>query len=323
MTLARPVPVDSQTIHRSVLLEEAVSALVTEPGGRYVDATFGRGGHSRAVLARLAPTGRLIGLDRDPEAIAAARALDDPRFRILHSAFGGIGAALAEAGETEPLNGILLDLGVSSPQLDTAERGFSFSADGPLDMRMDPSRGESAADWLMRAEQQEIARVLREFGEERFAKRIARAICERRAEAPLRTTAELAALVDRAQPGRREPGKHPATRTFQALRIQVNDELGEIERCLDQVCELLAPGGRLVVISFHSLEDRIVKHFMRRESRGAVLPKGVPVTGAPAPGRLRLLGKAQRPSAIESGSNPRARSAIMRVAERSPADGAC
>ncbi|WP_343043877.1 16S rRNA (cytosine(1402)-N(4))-methyltransferase RsmH [Marichromatium bheemlicum] len=313
---------DTQIIHRSVLLEEAVNALVTDPNGRYVDATFGRGGHSRAVLARLGAAGRLIGLDRDPEAVAAARALTDSRFRILHRPFSAIATALAEAGEHAPLSGLLLDLGVSSPQLDTAARGFSFSADGPLDMRMDPTRGESAAAWLMRAEQQEIARVLREFGEERFAKRIARAICERRAEAPLRTTAELAALVERAQPGRREPGKHPATRTFQALRIQVNDELGEIERCLDQVCDLLAPGGRLVVISFHSLEDRIVKHFMRRESRGAVLPKGVPVTGGPAPGRLRLLGKAQRPSTAESESNPRARSAIMRVAERSHADDA-
>lgn len=306
-------------LHRSVLLEESLSALVTDPNGLYVDATFGRGGHSRAMLERLGSAGRLVALDRDPEAVAAARAITDARFSMVHSPFGEISEALHRAGIEGRVHGILLDIGVSSPQLDDPARGFGFSQAGPLDMRMDPSRGPSAADWLACAEEAEIVQVLRDYGEERFARRIARAILEARQHAPLIRTEALAELVARAVP-KREPGKHPATRTFQALRIVVNDELGELRCCLDQICDLLAPGGRLVVISFHSLEDRIVKQFIRAQSRGPTLPKGVPVMGDAPPGRLRPVGKALRPSATEVASNVRARSAILRVAERSEVD---
>jgi len=305
--------------HKAVLLEETVSALLVQSDGIYVDGTFGRGGHSRAILARLGTNGRLLGLDRDPEAVTAGQALaaEDARFSIHHGSFADIDRLLHEAGVDAPLNGLLLDLGVSSPQLDTPGRGFSFMADGPLDMRMDPDSGESAAEWLARAEQDKIATVLREFGEERFANRIARAIVATRAKTPLRTTAQLAELVTRVVP-KREPGKHPATRTFQALRIQVNGELEALRRCLDQVCDRLAVGGRLAVISFHSLEDRLVKHFIRRESKGPGLPKGVPARALEVRGRLRPIGKAMRPSAAEETQNPRARSAILRVAERLP-----
>lgn len=294
-------------------------ALVWDPSGLYVDGTFGRGGHSRAILSRLAAAGRLIGLDRDPDAASVGQDLarTDRRFSMARGRFGSLAEVLAGLGVRMPLSGILLDLGVSSPQLDRAERGFSFSAEGPLDLRMDPSEGESAAHWLARVDETAIARVLHEYGEERFAKRIARAIVTARAHAPLTTTTELASVVARAVPTR-EPGKHPATRTFQALRIQVNDELAEIEACLEQACGLLGAAGRLVVISFHSLEDRIVKRFMRRESSGAVLPKGLPVTVTDSGARLRVLGKPMRPSAAEVEGNPRARSAIMRVAERLP-----
>lgn len=295
-----------------------MSALVVRQDGVYVDGTFGRGGHSRAILAGLGGKGRLIGLDRDPEAVAVGRRLseEDGRFSMVHSSFDGLRQVLEGAG-IDRISGILLDLGVSSPQLDQAGRGFSFTADGPLDMRMDPSTGLSAAQWLAHADQSEIERVLHELGEERFARRIARAIVETRAERPLATTAQLAELVARAVPTR-EPGKHPATRTFQALRIQVNDELGALRRCLDQVCDLLETAGRLVVISFHSLEDRIVKRFIRDESRGPVLPKGLPVPASEVTGRLRLIGKAVRPSAEEIAANPRSRSAVLRVAERLP-----
>lgn len=296
-----------------------MTALTIDPNGLYLDCTFGRGGHSRAILARLGAAGRLIALDRDPDAVAAGRSLAaaDARFTLLHARFGALGAALARAGRQERLNGILLDLGVSSPQLDTAQRGFSFIADGPLDMRMDPQSGESAAHWLARADGSEIAAVLRDFGEERFAKRIARAIVTARADGELATTAQLADLVARAVPTR-EPGKHPATRTFQALRIHVNDELNEIQRALDQVCALLATAGRLVVISFHSLEDRIVKRFIRQEVRGPAFPKGLPVKATDTAGRLCAIGKPVRPAPAELAANPRARSAIMRVAERLP-----
>lgn len=296
-----------------------MTALVTDPDGVYVDGTFGRGGHSRAILRRLSARGRLIACDRDPEAIALAHRLaaEDPRFSAVQGRFGALGETLAELGVERRASGILLDLGVSSPQLDVAERGFSFSADGPLDMRMDPHGGETAAAWLARAAEDEIARTLAELGEERFAKRIARAIVDTRADAPLVTTAQLAALVARAVPTR-EPGKHPATRTFQAIRIRVNDELQELTRCLDQVCDLLTVAGRLVVISFHSLEDRIVKRFVRQESQGPRLPKGLPVRAVATQGRLRPLGKPVRPSADEVALNPRARSAIMRIAERLP-----
>jgi len=304
--------------HRSVLLEEAVEALAVDPSGIYLDGTYGRGGHARAILGRLGPAGRLIALDRDPEAIAAAceMAAVDPRLKPIKSPFGALGSALDSVGVAR-VQGILLDLGVSSPQLDTPSRGFSFSAEGPLDMRMDTEHGESAADWLARASADEIADTLRELGEERFAGRIARAIVAARSEAPIRSTRQLAELVARAVPTR-EPGKHPATRTFQALRIRVNDELGELSRALSQVCERLAPGGRLAAISFHSLEDRMVKRFVRDESEGPKLPKGLPVTASATRGRLRPIGKAQRPSADEVAANPRARSAVLRVAERLP-----
>ena len=305
--------------HRSVLLEESVQALAIQPGGTYIDATFGRGGHARAILSRLAPAGRLIGLDRDPEAYACARALAerDDRFIAVKAPFGTLAEALATAGLTPPVQGILLDLGVSSPQLDTADRGFGFSADGPLDMRMDPERGESAADWLARVDEPTLADTLFQLGEERYARRIARAIVTARAERPITTTAGLAAIVARSVPTR-EPGKHPATRTFQAVRIRINDELGELERALAQVCDLLAAGGRLAVISFHSLEDRIVKRFMRDEAQGPRLPKGLPVPATATRGRLKIIGKPQRPGQAEVAANPRARSAVLRVAERLP-----
>jgi 16S rRNA (cytosine1402-N4)-methyltransferase len=309
----------SHPTHRSVLLEESVQALAVSPSGTYIDGTFGRGGHARAILGRLGPGGRLIGIDRDPEAMAVARTLAaaDPRFQAIQGAFGELSRLVDSLGLRGKVQGILLDLGVSSPQLDSPGRGFSFSSDGPLDMRMDPERGESAADWLARAELAEIEWALRDFGEERFARRIARAIVEARAEAPIATTGRLADIVARAVPTR-EPGKHPATRSFQALRIQVNDELGELQRCLDSVCDLLAAAGRLVVISFHSLEDRIVKRFMRREARGPKFPKGVPVRADQTRGRLRLVGKPVHPSVSEVRANPRARSATLRVAERLP-----
>lgn len=305
--------------HRPVLLEETLEALAVRPDGIYIDGTFGRGGHARAVLALLGPVGRLIGLDRDPDALAAAHdlALADGRFTAVQGRFSEIAKVAAALDITGKVQGILLDLGVSSPQLDDPQRGFSFYSDGPLDMRMDPARGESAAQWLARAEQGEIARVLKDYGEERFANRIARAVVQSRSKSPLNTTRALAELVERAVPTR-EPGKHPATRSFQALRIQVNDELGELRRCLNQVCDLLAGAGRLVVISFHSLEDRMVKRFMRDESRGPALPKGVPVTAAQTRGRLRILGKPTRPANAEVAMNPRSRSAILRVAERLP-----
>ncbi|HYN79161.1 MAG TPA: 16S rRNA (cytosine(1402)-N(4))-methyltransferase RsmH [Lamprocystis sp. (in: g-proteobacteria)] len=303
--------------HQSVLLEESVQALAVDPNGTYVDATFGRGGHARAILACLGSAGRLIAIDRDPQALASAQSLAavDPRLTAVHGRFGDLTAAVRGAGVTGGVAGILLDLGVSSPQLDTPERGFSFMSDGPLDMRMDPDQGESVAAWLARVDQAEIAAVLHTLGEERFAGRIARAIVATRVEAPIVTTRQLAELVARVVPNR-EPGKHPATRTFQALRIQINDELGELTRALSQVCHLLAAAGRLVVISFHSLEDRIVKRFIRDEARGAQWPKGLPVTAVETRGRLRPFGKPVRPSAAEVTANPRARSAILRVAER-------
>lgn len=296
-----------------------MQALAIDPNGIYVDGTFGRGGHARAILARLGPAGRLLAIDRDPDAIAAARGLAaaDPRLTVVQSRFGDLTGAVRAAGVSGGVAGILLDLGVSSPQLDTPARGFSFNAEGPLDMRMDPAYGESAAAWLARAEVAEIAAVLYEFGEERFGARIARAIVAARAASPLLTTRALADLVVRAVPTR-EPGKHPATRTFQALRIQVNDELGELTRALAQACDLLAAAGRLVVISFHSLEDRIVKRFMRDEAQGPRFPKGLPITATQSRGRLRLAGKPTRPGAAEVAVNPRARSAILRVAERLP-----
>ena len=302
--------------HLSVLLRAAVDALVTDADGIYVDGTFGRGGHARAVLERLSARGRLVALDRDPEAIASAAAdatlAGDPRFTIQHAAFSAMASTLAARGITQA-SGVLLDLGVSSPQIDDPARGFSFRADGPLDMRMDPTRGESAAEFLARADERHLAEVIRDYGEERFALQVAKALVARRESGrPVRTTAELADVVARAVKTR-EAGQSPATRTFQALRIFVNAELEELERALSAALALLAPGGRLVVISFHSLEDRLVKTFIARESRSA-FDRRAPFA-APPPQRLRALARV-RPDEAEQARNPRARSAVMRVAER-------
>jgi len=302
--------------HEPVLRDEAVAALNVRADGRYVDATFGRGGHTRAILARLGAAGRVLAMDRDPDAIAAATAEfgGDARVAIVRRTFSMLGETIAEQGWAGRVNGILFDLGVSSPQLDAAERGFSFLRDGPLDMRMDPSRGESAADWLRCADEAEIADVLHTLGDERYARRIARAIVRSRVAAPITTTRQLATLVAEAVPTR-ERSKDPATRTFQAIRLHVNRELDELAAALPQALAALAPGGRLAVISFHSLEDRMVKQFLRREARGAELPPDLPVRHVEIPVRLRLVGKAIRPGEDEVRRNPRARSAVLRVAE--------
>ena len=297
--------------HTTVLLNEAVDALVTDPRGQYVDATFGRGGHARLILRRLAPEGRLIAFDKDPEALAEAARIQDARLAVRHQGF----AALAE-WPPRSVAGVLMDLGISSPQIDNPARGFSFRADGPLDMRMDPTRGQSAADWLAHADERQIAQVIRDYGEERFAVAIAKAIVARRqAGRAVASTLELAELVAGAVKTR-EPGQNPATRTFQAVRIFVNAELEELEQALEAAVQVLQPGGRLVVISFHSLEDRIVKQFIARHARQAV-DRRAPFA-EPAPTLLRALGRV-RPGAAEVAANPRARSAIMRVAERTPA----
>jgi len=300
--------------HRTVLLAEAVGALNVRQQGVYVDATFGRGGHSRAILAQLGPQGRLIALDRDPQAVAAGD-WSDARFSLVHAPFSRLGEVLREEG-VGAIDGALLDLGVSSPQLDDAGRGFSFRFDAPLDMRMDTTRGETAAQWLAHAKQEEIAGVLKDYGEERFAHAIAKALVAARTGEPVTTTRQLAALVAQAV-RTREPGQHPATRTFQALRILVNQELEELSLVLPQAVDALKPGGRLVVISFHSLEDRIVKRFLRDAAQPDRLPARLPLRAAELPQpRLRLVGKPQRPAAAETNVNPRARSAVMRVAEK-------
>ncbi len=298
--------------HTTVLLSEAVQALVTHPGGLYVDGTFGRGGHSRAVLAQLGPAGRLLAFDKDPQAVAVASEITDPRFAICHASFADMAAELAERG-VQRVQGVLLDLGVSSPQIDQPERGFSFRFDAPLDMRMDTTRGITAAQFLLQAEQREIERVIRDLGEERFAASIARALVARRESgSPVATTAELSALVAGAVKTR-EAGQNPATRTFQAIRIHVNAELEELQQGLDAALALLAPQGRLAVISFHSLEDRIVKTFIARESRD-VVDRRAPMA-PPRPLKLNALVRI-KPSAAEVAANPRARSAVLRVAER-------
>ena len=305
------------TAHRPVLLPEAIEALAIRADGTYLDATFGRGGHSRAILARLGPQGRLIALDRDPQAVAEARRIQDARFSISHVPFSQLGAVLGEL-RVEHLHGALFDLGVSSPQLDEAERGFSFRGDGPLDMRMDPTRGESAAQWLARANESEIREVIKDYGEERFAKQIAAAIVAARAAEPIGRTRQLADLVGEAV-RTREAGQDPATRTFQALRIFVNRELEEVSLSLPQAAARLAPGGRLAVIAFHSLEDRIVKRFMRAAS-SADVPRGLPLRADEMPlAPLALVGRAQRAGDAELADNPRARSATLRVAERTAA----
>lgn len=314
--------------HLPVLLDEALAALNIgdeRRSGWYIDATFGRGGHSAAILSQLGPQGRLIALDRDPAAIAAGREKfgAEPRLTLAHGAFGDLAKAisgvLASARETggsiRKFAGVLFDLGVSSPQLDDASRGFSFMQDGPLDMRMDNSTGPTAAQWLADAPEREIVRVLREYGEERFAKRIAGAIVEARRQAPIATTGQLAALIADAVPTR-EPGKHPATRSFQAIRMQINAELSQIESALQQTLELLAPGGRLCVISFHSLEDRLAKQFMQRNSQEDPVYAGLPDVPTHAQAKLKRIGRAIHPSDAETSRNPRSRSAILRVAER-------
>ena len=306
-----------QSEHRTVLLEEAVAALINDIDGVYVDGTFGRGGHSRLLLAKLGPNARVIGIDKDPDAVAAGQALaqQDARFAMVQGSFAELGSLIATNGVTAPLAGVLLDLGVSSPQLDQAERGFSFINDGALDMRMNPAAGESAAQWLAYEDEAEIVRVLKEYGEERFARRIARAIVEARTQQPITGTLQLAKIVAEANPAW-EKGKHPATRAFQAIRIHVNNELGDLEQFLDDVLGRLAIGGRLAVISFHSLEDRMVKRFIRQHARGDELPAYIPVTSSQLQIRLRALGKAIKPGAQEVEMNPRARSAVLRAAEK-------
>ena len=299
--------------HQAVLLEEAIANLMVSTDGAYVDGTFGRGGHSARILEALSPLGSLLALDQDPAAAEAARAFNaqDARFRFQACNFRSLSKHVAPAS----LQGVLLDLGVSSPQLDDPERGFSFSADGPLDMRMDPSAGQSAQAWLASVDEGELAQVLKDLGEERFAKRIAGAIVKSRDEAPITRTGQLAEIVSAANP-RWEAHKHPATRCFQAIRLFVNSELDALKSVLAAAVEALAPGGRLVVISFHSLEDRIVKRFIREAARGRQLPPGVPVQFEAQGVSLKQIGKAVRPSDDEVARNPRARSAIMRIAER-------
>ncbi len=304
--------------HQTVLLQEAVEALAIKPAGTYVDGTFGRGGHSRAILQRLGTGGRLLAFDRDPQAVATASGETDARLLVMHERFGDLADALRRAGcEVEQgIDGVLLDIGVSSPQLDEHARGFSFRGDAPLDMRMDPSRGESAADFLARATVRELTEVIRDYGEERFAFQIAKKIVAARGERSVATTGELAALV-RQTVRTREPGQDAATRTFQALRIHINQELEQLALVLPQAMTVLKAGGRLVVISFHSLEDRIVKRFLRDEAAPDRLPRKLPLRAADLPPpRLRLIGKPVRASAAEIAANPRARSAIMRVAEK-------
>lgn len=303
--------------HQPVLLAETLAALNVRPDGVYLDATFGRGGHAAAILEQLGPQGRLLALDRDPSAqqCAAMRFGEDVRFTFVRIAFSRLAEVVEQQGLSGRMDGVLLDLGVSSPQLDDPARGFSFSHNGPLDMRMDPESGLSAAEWLQQVSAAELERVLAELGEERFHRRIARALIAARQLAPLTSTAQLSAIVATAIPTR-EPGKHPATRTFQAIRIAVNDELQELQAALAGTLSALTLKGRLVVLSFHSLEDRMVKHFMREQARGQELPLDLPVMGAPEGMTLRLMGRAVRASAAEIAANPRARSAVLRIAER-------
>ena len=303
-------------MHQTVLLHEAVDALVTLPDGFYVDGTFGRGGHSRYLLQSLNSSGHVLGVDKDREAQAAAHELaeSESRFQFFHGSFAELPQQLRGMG-VDAVDGILLDLGVSSPQLDDGDRGFSFMRDGPLDMRMDTSCGETAAQWLSRADLQHIAGVLKEYGEERFARRIATAIVAARAVSPIETTSQLARLVSEAHP-RWEKHKHPATRSFQAIRIKVNRELEDLQAFLSVALDMLRVGGRLVVISFHSLEDRLVKRYMRDMARGDSLPRGVPVTDSQLNRRMRLVGRSVKASAEEVAGNVRARSAVMRIAEK-------
>ncbi|WP_299771734.1 16S rRNA (cytosine(1402)-N(4))-methyltransferase RsmH [uncultured Pseudoteredinibacter sp.] len=307
----------SNSPHYSVLLDEAVNHLLIDKDGFYIDGTFGRGGHSALVLNSLGQNGHLMAIDKDPDAIAVAheKFAEEKRFEIAHGSFAQMQEFVAERGKTGLVDGILLDLGVSSPQLDEAERGFSFMQDGPLDMRMNSSAGMTAADWVNSAEETEIARVLKGYGEERFAKRIARAIVESRQAKTITRTLQLARIVADANPAW-EKGKNPATRAFQGIRIHINNELADLEAVLDQSLSILKPGGRLVVISFHSLEDRLVKRFIRRQEKGQELPPGLPVTEDQLDKTMRSVGKAMKADAGELAENIRSRSAVMRVAEK-------
>lgn len=303
--------------HISVLLSEALDGLAVRPDGLYIDGTFGRGGHSRAILQQLSPQGRLLGFDKDPEAIRVGNQLaaEDGRFVVVQRSFADMAEELRERGLVGQVDGVLLDLGVSSPQLDDPTRGFSFMNDGPLDMRMNPDSGQSAAEWINHADEADIATVLWEYGEERFSRRMARAIVSRRASQPFTRTADLAEVIKVANPAW-EKHKHPATRAFQGIRIFINRELDDLADGLRVALEVLAPGGRLAVISFHSLEDRQVKQFMRREAKGAPMPRDLPIRAADIQVSLNLMGKAIKPSAAEVAANPRARSAVLRVAEK-------
>ncbi|WP_455365845.1 16S rRNA (cytosine(1402)-N(4))-methyltransferase RsmH [Kaarinaea lacus] len=307
----------NQYSHQPVLLKEVLDGLNIRPQGKYVDGTFGRGGHAKEIVQRLGPEGRLLVMDKDPQAIATARQLfnGDKRVMIAQGSFAMLEKLVAERNWIGAVDGILLDLGVSSPQLDDSERGFSFRRDGALDMRMNPQAGVSAAEWIAQVKEQQLATILREFGEERFAKRIARAIVQAREIQPIKTTRQLAAIIADANP-KWETGKDPATRSFQAIRIYINSELDDLKACLAQVVELLKTGGRLVIISFHSLEDRIVKRFIRDQSKGDRYPAGLPVTQAQLNPTLKPIGKAIRPTDIEVTQNPRARSSVLRVAEK-------
>lgn len=304
-------------LHETVLLQEAVDALVTDTQGIYIDGTFGRGGHTRRLLSLLQPEARVLGFDKDPMAIAASEQLaaEDTRFECAHASFAELKQQIEARGWAGKINGILLDLGVSSPQLDDPARGFSFMQDGPLDMRMNNAAGQSAAEWLQSADIEEITQVLREYGEERFARRIAQAVVEQREREPLLRTRQLADLIEKSVPVR-EKHKHPATRAFQGIRIFINRELDDLTDVLQQAVDVLAPGGRLVVISFHSLEDRIVKQFIQRKEKGDPLPRHLPVRHQDVKRELRSVMKQVRASDAEVARNPRARSAIMRVAER-------
>jgi 16S rRNA (cytosine1402-N4)-methyltransferase len=303
--------------HQAVMLHEAVHALNIQAAGIYIDGTFGRGGHSQAILQHLGTAGRLIAFDKDPAAIAhAKKAISDSKFSIVHHSFADLQTVVNELGLSGKIQGILLDLGVSSPQLDDAERGFSFMREGPLDMRMNSQAGISAAQWLAHVDETELANVIYKYGEERFSRKIARAIVAARLQAPITTTKQLASIIAAAYPCR-EIGKHPATRTFQAIRIYINRELEDLEQGLTQALAVLAPGGRLAVISFHSLEDRIVKQFMQQHAKPPSLPRNLPIkANQQMQPPLVLIGKAIKPSAAEVECNVRARSAMLRVAEK-------
>ena len=303
--------------HKAVLLKEAVEALITNPDGLYIDGTFGRGGHAALILSQLSETGSLMAVDKDPKAceVAKKKFSKDARFEIKQASFADIRKLITEKQHEGTVSGVLLDLGVSSPQIDDPIRGFSFLRDGPLDMRMNPSCGISAAEWLSTAKENDIAQVLKDYGEERYSKRIARAIAAARADKPITRTGQLAAIVKEANPAW-EKDKHPATRAFQGIRIFINQELKDLESVLPDILEIMAVGGRLVIISFHSLEDRIVKRFIRDQEKGKAIPRGLPVMEKDIVRRLRSIGKIVKPSGLEIKGNVRARSAVMRIAEK-------